>query len=337
MMSQRGRGRKPASVAAPCGAIGDNPAVSPAIEPVDYRLFRRDPAVFASALGASFERYGFAVVAEHGLPGSLIDALLTRFRTFFGWPMERKRRYYVPGQGGARGYTPFGIETAKAATHHDLKEFWHIGRELPPGHRYRRCMPDNLWIEEIPGFRENVLELWEEFDALGRELLAAIAIHLGLDARWFDDKVGEGNSVLRVIHYPPVAEGSTGQRAGAHEDINVITLLLGADEAGLELLDRDGRWLAMNPPPGALVCNVGDMLQRLTNHVLPSTTHRVVNPDPNRARFARYSLPFFLHFNPDFEIRTLPGCAGSGRPHRYPQPILADDYLQERLREIRLL
>ena len=335
-MRQAGGGRKPA-VAAGRPPIGDNAGVQPLIEPVDLGLWRRDPAAFAAAFGASFERYGFAIVAGHGLPQPLIDAVLGDFRRFFTWPMDQKRRYHVPGQGGARGYTPFGIETAKGAAHHDLKEFWHVGRELPPGHRFRRYMPDNLWVAEIDGFRDRVLALWEAFDALGRELLAAIAIHLGLEARWFDETVGEGNSVLRVIHYPPVPEGSTGQRAGAHEDINVITLLLGAEEAGLELLDRDGRWLAMNPPPGSLVCNVGDMLQRLTNHRLPSTTHRVVNPDPARARYARYSMPFFLHFNPDFEIRTLPGCTGPERPDRHPQPILADDYLQQRLREIRLL
>lgn len=307
------------------------------IEPVSYTLHQRDPRAFAQALGASFERYGFAVVADHGLPQSLIDSCLEHFKAFFSRPMADKQRYHVPGQGGARGYTPFGIETAKGAEHHDLKEFWHVGRELPPGHRYREFMLDNLWVDDIEGFRANVLGLWEAFDVLGRELLAAIAVHLGLESRWFDDKVGEGNSVLRVIHYPPLAPGSSGQRAGAHEDINVITLLLGAEEAGLELLDRDGRWLPINPPAGSLVCNVGDMLQRLTNRLLPSTTHRVVNPAPERAQFARFSLPFFLHFNPDFQIRTLPGCAGPGRPDGYPVPISANDYLRQRLREIRLL
>ena len=165
---------------------------------------------------------------------------------------------------------------------------------------------------------------------------AAVRVNPG-NIKKFDDKVGEGNSVLRVIHYPPLAPGTGGVRAGAHEDINVITLLLGAEEGGLELLDRGGRWLPVNPPPGTLVCNVGDMLQRLTNHVLPSTTHRVVNPTGERARRPRYSMPFFLHFNSDFPIATLPGCVTPGRPNRYPQPILADDYLRERLREIKLL
>ena len=145
-------------------------------------------------------------------------------------------------------------------------------------------MPDNVWIADDPGFKRAALELWEAFDRMGRKLLESIAEYLGLERHWFDDKVGEGNSVLRVIHYPPLKEGATGVRAGAHEDINVITLLLGAEEGGLELLDRNGRWLPVNPPPGTLVCNVGDMLQRLTNHVLPSTTHRVVNPTGERAQ-----------------------------------------------------
>jgi len=311
--------------------------MSESIEVVDFQAWAADPGAVARDLGASLERYGFAVVANHGLPQPLIDGSLERFREFFAWQIEAKMRYHVPGSGGARGYTPFGVETAKGATHHDLKEFWHVGRELPPAHRYRRFMPDNLWVEEIEAFRSSTLALWNAFDALGRELLAAIALHLKLPARWFDDKVGQGNSVLRVIHYPPVTPGSTGQRAGAHEDINAITLLLGAEEAGLQLLDRDGRWLDLNPGQGTLVCNIGDMLARLTNDVLPSTTHRVVNPAPARAGRSRYSMPFFLHFNPDFEISTLPECVGPGRPDAYPEAITADDFLQQRLREIRLL
>jgi isopenicillin N synthase-like dioxygenase len=307
------------------------------IEAVDFRRWSLDPSGFARDLGSSFERYGFAVVTGNGLGQDLVDRCLGNFKSFFAWPAADKLLYHVPGSGGARGYTPFGIETAKGAAHHDLKEFWHTGRELPAGHRYRSFMPDNLWVAEIDGFRDSTLALWGAFDELGRELLAAIAIHLGLPARWFDDKVGEGNSVLRVIHYPPVPPGSSGVRAGAHEDINAITLLLGAEEAGLQVLDRDGHWLDINPEPGSLVCNIGDMLQRLTNHLLPSTTHRVVNPARERAGLPRYSLPYFLHFNPDFEIRSLPACIGPDRPDRYPAPITADEYLRQRLREIRLL
>lgn len=308
-----------------------------AIVPVSYKLATHDPAAFVKHFAGSFERYGFAVVGDHELPLSSIDGCLDRFKRFFAQDAAAKERYRVPGIGGARGYTPFGVETAKGATHHDLKEFWQIGRELPPGHRYRTSMPDNIWIEGDPEFRRAALELWEAFDRMGRKLLEAIAAYLGLEQHWFDNSVGEGNSVLRVIHYPPLKAGATGTRAGAHEDINVITLLLGAEEGGLELLDRSGRWLPINPPPGTLVCNVGDMLQRLTNHVLPSTTHRVVNPTGARVNRPRYSMPFFLHFNSDFPITTLPGCITAERPNRYSAPILADDYLRERLREIKLL
>ena len=308
-----------------------------AIVPVSYKLATSDPTAFVTHFAGSFERYGFAVVGDHELPQSSIDGCLDRFKKFFAQDASVKERYRVTGIGGARGYTPFGVETAKGAAHHDLKEFWQIGRELPPGHRYRSSMPDNVWIEGDPEFRRAALELWEAFDRMGRKLLEAIATYLQLDQHWFDDKVGEGNSVLRVIHYPPLKEGATGVRAGAHEDINVITLLLGAEEGGLELLDRNGRWLPINPPAGTLVCNVGDMLQRLTNHALPSTTHRVVNPTGARVNRPRYSMPFFLHFNSDFPIATLPDCIAPDRPNRYPEPILADDYLRERLREIKLL
>ena len=192
--------------------------------------------------------------------------------------------------------------------------------------------------EEVPGFRDHLYGMYEDLDALGRRILRAIARFLKLSDDYFDDKVEMGNSVLRMLHYPPVPADAPGVRAGAHEDINVITLLLGAEEAGLQLKEKDGSWLDIAPPPGALVINIGDMLQRLTNHVLPSTTHRVVNPAPERRGFARYSTPFFLHFNPDFPIETLPSTITPDNPDRYAgKTILAEDYLTERLREIRLL
>ncbi|MGH6617261.1 isopenicillin N synthase family dioxygenase [Sphingomonas sp.] len=296
-----------------------------------------DPNAFAAALGGSFERFGFAVIADHGIPADLIERAWAETRKLFELPEAEKRAYHTPGGGGARGYTPFKTEIAKGASQVDLKEFWHVGRELPAGHRFAAQMSPNIWPTEPAGFKPVFLELFEAFDRAGDRLLSAIARHLGLAPNWFDHAVGDGNSVLRLLHYPPIALDAEGVRAGAHEDINLITLLLGAEEAGLELLDRDGKWLAIKPPEGAMVVNVGDMLQRLTNHVLPSTTHRVVNPPPERRGVSRYSMPFFLHPAPDFLIETLPGCIDADHPNRYPTPITAHDYLHERLVEIGLV
>ncbi|HEY0626148.1 MAG TPA: 2-oxoglutarate and iron-dependent oxygenase domain-containing protein [Allosphingosinicella sp.] len=296
----------------------------------------RDPQGFAQELGQSFERYGFAIIRNHGIPQELIDRAEEKAKQFFALPEEVKRKYAIPGGGGARGYTPFGIETAKGHKAHDLKEFWHVGRELAAGHPFRDTMADNVWPEEVPGFRETFLELYDTFDRTGLKVLAAIARYLGIDEDYFADTVRDGNSVLRMLHYPPQME-PTGEhiRAGAHEDINTITLLLGAEEAGLELLTREGKWIPVSPKEGELVINIGDMLQRLTNGRLRSTSHRVVNPAPDRASNARYSMPFFLHFRPDFLIEALPGTVADGEQAKWP-PITAHDYLQERLREIKL-
>ena len=307
-----------------------------AIKPVSFQRFEGDFQGFSQDLGGSFARYGFAVISDHDLPQARIDAAIAAAKAFFALPEDVKRSY-VAGVGGQRGYTPFGIETAKDAQHFDLKEFWHMGRDLPAGHPFRAFMPDNVWPAEVPEFHTEIAWLFNTLDALGRQVLEAIAVYLTLDRHFFDPTVNHGNSILRLLHYPPVPKDGPNIRAGAHEDINVITLLLGAEEAGLEVLKKDGTWLPISPPPGALVINIGDMLQRLTNHVLPSTTHRVVNPAPERRGFARYSTPFFLHFNPDYLIKTLPTCAGPERPDRYPTPITADEFLRERLREIKLL
>ena len=297
----------------------------------------RDPDSFADKLGHSFEEYGFAIIADHGIPDELIERAEEKAKAFFALSDEVKRKYHIAGGGGARGYTPFGIETAKGAKAHDLKEFWHVGRDLPPGHRFRGHMPDNVWPDEIASFHDTFQELYDTFDRTGLKILKAIARFLDIDEDYFVDTVRDGNSVLRLLHYPPI-EGEPGSnvRAGAHEDINTITLLLGAEEAGLELLTQEGRWIPVSPKPGELVVNIGDMLQRLTNGQLRSTTHRVVNPPPERRGFSRYSMPFFLHFRSDFLIEALPGTVPAGEEPKWP-PMTADDYLQERLREIKLV
>jgi isopenicillin N synthase-like dioxygenase len=310
--------------------------MSDAVPTLDARNAESDQ--FAREISAAYEEYGFVIIQNHGIDSALIENCLGCFREFFARPAEEKLRYKIPNGGGARGYTAFGVETAKDSKHSDLKEFWHVGRELPPGHPFNAVMAPNIWVDSIPGFREATLGLYDAFDALGRRLLAPIARSVNLPPDFFDDKVNLGNSILRVIHYPPMPpEPTPSVRAGAHEDINVITLLLGAEEPGLEVLSRKGEWLPINPSPGSLVCNVGDMLQRLTNKHLRSTTHRVVNPPRDRASNARYSLPFFLHFNPDFLIKTMPQYVDAQHPDLFPEPINAHDFLQERLREIKLI
>ena len=290
----------------------------------------------ADELGSSFSEYGFAVIRNHGIPAELIARVEAMQKALFALPTETKMAYAIPGGGGARGYTPFGKEIAKDAAVHDLKEFWHVGRSLPEGHPLAATMAPNVWPSELPGFRETMEAIYAAFEQAGDRVLRAIALHLGLAEDWFVPTVQDGNSVMRLLHYPPLpGDAPAGAvRAAAHGDINTITLLLGAEEAGLELLTRQGDWLPIAPAPGALVVNIGDMLDRLTNSHLRSTTHRVVNPAGAAARRSRYSMPFFLHFRPDFLIEPLPQWVEQGDVP--PLPITAHDFLQQRLREIGL-
>ncbi|MAP95633.1 MAG: flavonol synthase [Ponticaulis sp.] len=310
------------------------------LKPIDLPANEADDAEFTKALMQSFMDTGFAIIRNHGLDQSIIDKSLDMSREFFALPETTKRSYFDPNGGGQRGYTPFGTENAKGFAAIDLKEFWHTGRALPAGHPYESVMMPTPSVSEIEAFDQATNDLFNAFDELGQRLLRSVATGLGLERDWFLDKVQNGNSILRLLHYPaqtePPPEGSV--RAAAHEDINVITLLLGAEEAGLQVKPRGvDKWISVEAPVGSIVINVGDMLQRLTNHVLQSTSHRVVNPSPERSRFSRYSMPFFLHFEPDVEIRSLASCVSADNPDRYPEPITANDYLRERLIEIGLI
>ena len=306
------------------------------IPTLDIRRFDTDRDAFVAELGAAYREWGFAGIRNHGISQDLIDGAYDVFVRFFALPEDAKKRYHIPGSGGARGYTPFGVETAKGAKHFDLKEFWHVGREARDA-KYAEVMPENVWPAEVPEFRERALALYGALDALGSRVLSALALHIGLPEHFFADKTNNGNSILRPIHYPPItADDIPNVRAGAHADINRITLLVGASAAGLEVKSRHGEWVPFTSDADTIVVNIGDMLQRLTNHVYPSTTHRVVNPPGQQARKPRYSTPFFLHPNPDFLIDVLPGCVTADNPSRYPEPITAQGYLEERLREIKL-
>lgn len=303
------------------------------ISPISCKLLKTDPQAFADALGRDFVETGFAIVSDAPLEPDMLARALAEAKAFFALPEAAKLAYKVQGGAGQRGYTAFGTEAAKDASEVDLKEFWHVGREGAADPR----MPPNLWPEEIPNFRPAMLEMFQALDALGADVLGAVALFLRLPPDFFAIPTRNGNSVLRLLHYPPMRAVAPGVRAAAHGDINVVTLLLGAEEAGLQAQTRDGSWLDINPPPGCVVLNVGDMLERLTNGYLPSTTHRVVNPAPERAHLPRYSTPFFLHFAPDFLIETLASCISPDRPNQYPEPLTAQDFLLQRLREIRLL
>ena len=233
-----------------------------------------------------------------------------------------------------RGYTPFGREHAKDSKFPDLKEFWHIGRELSPNHKYTEFYPNNVWPSEIVDFEKNFLTLYNHLDKTGNIMLEALTAQLKLPKNYFQDMTRDGDSILRLLHYPPLEEGCDPNclRAAPHEDINLITLLVAAEESGLELLNRDNEWMPVETKVNNIIVDAGDMLSRITNGVIPSTTHRVVNP--KTANVSRYSMPFFIHPNPDAVLSCLPSC----RAVKEPEPdILAHKFLQQRLEAIGLL
>lgn len=308
------------------------------IPTLDIGRFESDRDAFVAELGAAYREWGFCGIRGHGVSDELIQDAYRAAQAFFALADDVKRKYHVPGSGGARGYTPFGIETAKDSKYPDLKEFWHVGREISRDSHYAEFMPENLWPAEVPQFQPAMYGLFTALDGLGSKVLSALALHIGLPEDYFADKTQSGNSILRPIHYPEITNPEIPNvRAGAHEDINFITLLVGASAAGLEVLSRGKQWVPFTSDADTIVVNIGDMLQRLSNHVYPSTTHRVVNPMGPDARKPRYSIPYFLHPNPDFLIKTLPQCVSAENPDRYPEPITGHDYLMERLREIKLV
>lgn len=305
---------------------------------VDLRDFS-DPvrrAEFVSILGQGLRDTGFVIIANHGIDSKLCAEAYDLFKSFFALPEELKKKY-SGSKGGARGYTPFGMEHAKDSEFPDLKEFWHVGQELPAGHRLRAYYPDNLWPTEFPRLREVALNLYKAYESCARTLLQAIALNFELPENTFADMIREGNSVHRIIHYPPI-EGEVPPgwvRAAAHEDINLITLLIESRGGGLEILTREGDWLPVNALEGDLIVDSGDMLSRVTNGVIPATTHRVVNPAGTVAG-ARYSMPFFVHPYADCSLAVMDCFVDEDLPAQWP-PITADEFLTERLIEIGLL
>lgn len=293
----------------------------------------QDQANFVEQLFYGLKDYGFIVLTDHTVDQKKVDLAYEYIHEFYSLPTEQKLKY-AKSSGGQRGYTPFKTEHAKNNDSPDLKEFWHVGRELAPDSPYVGVYPENVWPSEIPEFKSVFLDLYNAMDESSRILLEAIGRSLDVPPTYFDKMIKDGNSVLRTIHYPPVKgeDVKKSVRAAAHEDINLITLLVGATDSGLELLDRDGSWLPVQSKPGQIIVDTGDMMSRVTNDVLPATTHRVVNPDNDES--ARYSMPFFVHPHSNAVLSCLDSCVGEGRKY---EDITAGDFLEQRLREIGLL
>ena len=290
---------------------------------------RRD---FEQALFEGFKYFGFIILKDHKVGHDLLRRAYDKSAEFFALPEKDKTPFFRTD--GQRGYTPFGREHAKDSKHPDLKEFWHVGREFGADSPLAKIYPPNMWPEKPAGFRETFIELYDALEEAGMVMLEALAPSLDVPRDFFRNMATDGNSILRLLHYPPVPEGMEAGpiRAAAHEDINLITILVAANGAGLQLLDRDGKWLPVDTDPDNLIVDAGDMLARVCNDVIPATTHRVVNPEggPNESR---YSMPFFMHPHSQAVLSCLDSCRGAGAKY---SDISADDFLKQRLREIGL-
>lgn len=291
---------------------------------------------FVQKLGKAYEEVGFVAVKNHGIPQSLIDDLYQYIKEFFALPVEIKKKYEKPELAGQRGYTSFGKEHAKGFDVPDLKEFFQYGQTVEGENLSGEDYPPNVNVEDVPQLSPTLLKAYRAFEKSGRALLSAIALYLGLDKHYFDQYVHNGNSIIRCIYYPPIThEPKSSIRAEQHEDINLITLLVGASADGLQVMNKAGEWIDAKTAPEMIVVNVGDMLQRLTNNKLKSTTHRVVNPPRELWNTARYSIPFFLHPRSEMSLACIPQTIDAKHPKAY-EDITAGGYLDERLREIGL-
>ncbi len=294
----------------------------------------KDKQKFIDDLYLGLKDLGFVTLVDHPITDELLDKAYSLSEEFFKLPREIKNNYSLKENGFQRGYTPFGTEHAKDSPVGDLKEFWHVGRNLSALHKYETQYPKNIWPKEVPEFKDVFSKMYTALEMCGDILLEALTLPLELDQNYFRTMTQDGNSILRLLHYPPLPPDRDPRsiRAAAHEDINLITLLVSASASGLELKDRSGQWMPVNSATNAIIVDSGDMLSRLTNDVIPSTTHRVVNPPD--AKTSRYSMPYFMHPNPEAMLSCLPSC--KGQVAKYPD-ILAEDFLKQRLREIGLL
>ena len=309
----------------------------PSVDLADFTEGNKETkAAFVKELGQAYEEIGFVAVKNHGLSDALCAELYTQVKGFFTLSKEEKEAYEIKGLAGQRGYVSFGKEHAKNKNEGDLKEFWHFGQTVEDNDPIKEEYPDNVQVNELPEFNAVGREVYQKLEATGREMLRAIALHLNLDENYFDAKIHNGNSILRPIHYPPIThEPKDAVRAAEHEDINLITLLMGASADGLQVLNKSGEWISVTALPDQIVVNVGDMLQRLTNNKLKSTTHRVVNPPREKWGTSRYSIPFFLHPRSEVSLNCLPSCISESNPKNFSD-ITAGEYLEQRIIELGL-
>jgi isopenicillin N synthase-like dioxygenase len=292
---------------------------------------------FIDQLFYGLKEFGSVLLTDHGLQTETIDEAYKSVEEFFSLSEEIKKKYCHKEFSGQRGYTPFGKEKAKGNSKADLKEFWHVGRELPTDHHYIKTQTyfKNIWPNEISGFKNNLNGLYSLLDRISRDLLSAIEVALHAPEKFLTDMVFEGNSILRGIHYPKLSgqEIKGALRAAAHGDINLITLMVGPTDSGLEILDRKGKnWIPVSSFSPEIEIHAGDMLSRITNEIIPSSIHRVINPTSENK--ARYSMPFFVHPAPQTVLKCIPSCLGKGE--KYPQ-ITSHAFLMERLKEINLV
>jgi len=292
---------------------------------------------FVNQIGKAYEDIGFVALKGHFLDDTLVEELYKEVRNFFSLPLDVKSKYEIPGIGGQRGYVSFGKETAKGRTIADLKEFWHFGQYLSNDSQYKSEYPENVNVAELPYFNKVGEKAYKMLEKTGVFVLRALALYLNLDEFYFDKFIKDGNSILRPIHYPPITqEPKDAVRAAAHGDINLITLLMGAQGKGLQVQDNNGNWVDAIAEQDELVINVGDMLSRHTNNKLKSTIHRVVNPPRELWGTSRYSIPFFMHPISEMKLNVLENCVDQNNPKLFDD-ITAGEFLTERLIELGLV
>jgi isopenicillin N synthase-like dioxygenase len=300
---------------------------------LDIGRFETDRDAFINEFRDAYQEWGFAGISGHELDPEIIQRAWVEAEKFFALPTEIKVKYEGHEKDRSRGYIPFGVEKAKDSVHSDLKEFYHVGHQVEGANH----LSANIWPTEIAEFRTTFEALYASLESLALRVLSIFAVVLELPIDYFDKRIAAGETLLRILHYPPIVDQDIPNlRAAAHEDINLITLLAGSEQDGLEVLSRQGEWVPINMIEGTIICNVGDMLQRLTNKKLPSTTHRVVNPQGDQARTSRYSLPFFVHPSPEVSLDCLASCVDEKNPKQF-ESTTASEYLEQRLQEIGLL